>query len=110
MRKLCLKDTVDFVKICKKAKLKDQINLLLKSSKNATDEEIGYNFIVECVFACAEDGIDTELYTLLAGIAERTPDEIASMSLEALYKNVLLEIAENNNLSSFFGVALKAMK
>lgn len=111
MRKLCLMDAIDVVKICKKANLRDEIeNLLMQGRlKDADQERIGVRALMSIVFACAENGIDNDLYALLGRIAERSADDIATMPIESLWSDVLMEIAKNNDLSSFFGSAVKSM-
>lgn len=108
MRKLNGQDVFDFAKIMKRSGLKDTCTELFKMGKEETAniEDLGIEFITSVIFACAEDGVDKMFFKLLANVVEKTPEETASMSIEALIETIK-KISEENNLINFFKYAAK---
>lgn len=111
MRKLSLKDTIDFVKIMNKADLKNELKSIYGDGKKGMSQEaLGYEWIVTLLFSVASEGVDNDLYALIGSVAEMPASKIATMSIEALWQNVIKEIAKENNLLNFFNTAVKLMK
>lgn len=103
MRKVNTSDVFKMARILKKTNITDEIkkSYLNGKAKGANVEEIGLDLFFSMVGACAKEGVETELYELLGGIAETEPEKIAEQPIETTMKQ-LKKIAEENNLIHFF--------
>ena len=105
MRKLNTKDAVNFMRLLKKAGVRQIVVDLLEDAKNKQGEESVEKIGINAVFALLE-GVTTaeaeaELYKFLSGPFEKTPEEIETMELIDLI-NSLGTLAEENDLERFF--------
>lgn len=110
MRKLAVKDTFATSRIIKKANL---MPLFKAASLEVVDGTIAndkaFDFLGEFLSNICDKECETEFYTLIADIAEKTVEEVSLMGLEEFF-DMLKQIAKENNLMTFFGSVRKLMK
>lgn len=103
MRKIVTTDVFSALRLIQKSGLKEKLVPVIENiAKNPDSLEhtgiIGFLTLIE-VFA--DSGCENMIYEWLSGPCECSPKKIASWSLDELSNN-LNELAENNNLASFF--------
>lgn len=118
MRKLITADVFKMARIIRKANAKEEIKKIFsqiseakKDKKKNIDDvqrEAGMEFIAFLVESCGNEEVEKALYELLAGVAEKTSDEIKTQSIDATI-NLVKQIAKENDLQNFFSVALKSI-
>lgn len=104
MRKLNTKDAVNFMRLLKKAGVRQIVVDLLEDAKTKPEEsveKIGINAVFALLEGVTAAETETELYKFLSGPFEKTPEEIELMELDELV-NSLNALAEENNLERFF--------
>lgn len=107
MRKIITKDVFKLARLIKHSGAKEELTDILGASREADASEIGLKAVMTLISACGEENTEKEIYELLSGIAEKKPSEIENMALEDL-KELLEDIADENNLSDFFDAAVKS--
>lgn len=100
MKKLNLQHVFKAAKIIKKANLKETLaGMITEANKPEADKtKVGVDIAFCLVDACAEEGVETQLYDLLDDVFET---KTSDMSLDAIIDN-FKELAKENNLSNFF--------
>lgn len=107
MRKIITKDVFKLARLIKHSGAKEELTDILGGSREKDASEVGLKAIMTLISACGEENTEKEIYELLSGIAEKKPEDIENMVLEDL-KDLLKEIADQNNLSDFFDAAVKS--
>ena len=104
MRKLNTKDAVNFMRLLKKAGVRQIVVDLLEEAKTKQEEsveKIGINAVFALLEGVTTAEAEAELYKFLSGPFEKTPEETEAMELDELI-NSLNNLAEENNLERFF--------
>lgn len=103
MRKINTQDVFKAGRLMKEAGIKKTVADIYKKSKEegADRESVGMEAIFTILEACSTEKMETKLYDLLGGILEKTPDEVATQSLEKTIEDIK-QIAKENNLALFF--------
>ena len=110
MRKLKTSDIPSFCRCLKKIGLKDKIQAVAKEANNVKDVwDKGFDMIWGIFDLATEAEGETALYEFLAGPFEMSAKEVEDLDIEVLFAN-LKQLAEENNLLSFFKFAAKSMK
>lgn len=111
MRKISLEDTFKMARLIKNANIAQCIkDAYFEGKKEGTDtEELGFNAMLSIICSCCEQKTELQFYDLLAGITEKTADEIKSQPLEELISDIK-EIDRVNNISNFMKSAFKLSK
>lgn len=110
MRKLKTSDIPAFCRCLKKLGVKEKIQTVAKEANDMGDVwDQGFELIWSVFDLATEADGETALYDFLAGPFEMTGPEVADLDLEILISNVK-QLAEENNLLSFFKFAAKSMK
>ena len=109
MRKIILSDVPKLARIIKSTNTKDAIlNAYEEGRKEGADAEVIAANVFFTVFEnCGDEKTEKQVYELLAGIMEKTPDEVQNLTLDKLIEDIQV-IATENNLVSFFKSAFKA--
>lgn len=110
MRKLETSDVFSFCRCMKKLGLKDHFRTIAQEVN--TPEEIwarGYELIWGLFDIATEKEGENALSEFLAGPFEMTAEEVAHLHIDKLFEN-LKQLAEENNLLTFFKSAAKLMK
>lgn len=102
MRKINTADVFKMARLMKGANLTESIKKAYMAGKeeNANTEEIGMNAIMDIIGSCSDAGTEKKFYELLAGISEKTVDEIMNQSLETTMADIK-RICEENNIANF---------
>lgn len=123
MRKLITSDVFKMARIIKAAQVKDAIAEIFESTKGVDSgilegdsdevkeakrkaladkqEAAGFEAIMTIFEACSTEKLEKMLYDLLAGVTEKTADDIGGQSLEATIADIKT-IVEENNIANFF--------
>lgn len=110
MRKLKTTDIPAFCRCLKKIGIKDRIKQIAEESNKIQDVwDKGFDLIWGIFDVATEQAGEKYLYEFLAGPFEVTPEEVADLDLDILFAN-LKQMAEENNLLTFFKFAAKSMK
>lgn len=110
MRKLKTTDIPAFCRCIKKIGLKDRIKQIAEESNKIEDIwEKGFDLVWGIFDLATEQAGEAHLYEFLSGPFEMSPDEVADLDLDVLFTN-LKQLAEENNLLTFFKFAAKSMK
>ena len=110
MRKLKTTDIPAFCRCLKKIGIKDRIKQIAEESNKIQDVwNKGFDLIWGIFDIATEQEGEAHLYAFLAGPFEMTPNEVADLDLDILFAN-LKQLAEENNLLTFFKFAAKSMK
>ena len=78
-----------------------------EKSKDFKAKELGVEAALTVIEKAADEGMENEFYALIAGVAEKTPEDIKNMSIEALLE-AFGQIAKENNLAVFFKAAYQS--
>lgn len=107
MRKLNLKDSLNFMRFIKKAGIRQIVIDLVNGVKDTTDSpaRIGVNAFFAVMEAVSATENEQELYNLLSGPLELEPEQVAAIELTELAEK-LEQMAQENNLERFFTSAL----
>lgn len=102
MRKINTADTFKMARLMKSAGLVESIKKAYAAGKEegANTEEVGMNAILEIIGSCCDTGTEKNFYDLLAGISEKTAEEIMNQSLETTVTDIK-RICEENNIVNF---------
>lgn len=102
MRKINTADVFKMARLMKNAKLTESIKKAYADGKKegVNTEEIGMNAIMDIIGSCCDAGTEKDFYELLAGISEKTKDEVADQSLETTIADIK-KICEENNIVNF---------
>lgn len=108
MRKIILSDVPKLARIIKSTNTRE---IILKAyedgKKDGADAEVIAASVFFTVFeSCGDTKTENQIYELLAGIMEKTPEEVQGLTLDKLIEDIKV-ISEENNLVSFFKSALK---
>jgi uncharacterized protein YaaR (DUF327 family) len=108
MRKIVLSDVPKLARIIKTTNTKEAILKAYEDGKrDGADAEVVAATVFFTIFEnCGEEKTEKQIYELLAGIMEKTPEEVQGLSVDKLIEDIKV-IAEENNLVSFFKSALK---
>lgn len=110
MRKLKTTDIPAFCRCLKKIGIKDRIKQIAEESNKIQDVwDKGFDLIYGIFDMATEQEGEQHLYAFLAGPFEMSPKEVADLDLDILFAN-LKQLAEENNLLTFFKFAAKSMK
>lgn len=106
MRKLILSDAFKMARILKTAEIKDELSKLATKfgdtkNKKTNVNEIGLEVILTLISASGNEDVESQIYELLAGVMETTPEEIKNLSISGL-KDIIVKIIKENDLGSFF--------
>ena len=111
MRKLETHDVFRMARIIKTAGIKEEIaEILAKKETNekqeieAVQEKIGIKIVFCIIEACSSEKLEGMLYDFIAGVSEKSAEDIKHMSLDALV-DLFKEMASMNNLATFFNAA-----
>lgn len=99
MRKLNVKDTFKAAVIIRKAKMRNEVMEIATKSSGESLEQLGLNVLL--LIAEKAPDVENELYELLGDVSGLGAENIPSMELGA-FKDLLVEIAAENDLKSFF--------
>lgn len=102
MRKINTADVFKMARLMKGTNLTESIKKAYMDGKeeNANTEEIGMNAIMDIIGSCSDGGTEKKFYELLAGISEKTVDQIMDQSLETTVADIK-RICEENNIVNF---------
>lgn len=107
MRKLNTRDVFAFSRLLKKMNCKEEFKKLAKNGEVAEDAtEFGVDviwFILDCA---SNAGVEEMLYSFVAPIIGTKTEDVANMEINDFIET-LMDIAKNNDLSSFFKSASK---
>lgn len=110
MRKLKTSDIPAFCRCLKKIGVKEKIQTVAKEANNVQDVwDKGFDLIWGIFDLATEAEGEQALYEFFAGPFEMRPKEVADLSFDVLVAN-LKQLAEENNLYSFFKFAASSMK
>jgi hypothetical protein len=110
MRKLKTRDVFAFARCLKKIGAKDRIQTAAQEANTVKDVwAFGFDMMWDIFDVATEADAEMELYKFFAGPFETTPEGVADMDLDELQAG-LKQLAEENNLLSFFKSAAKSMK
>lgn len=110
MRKLKTSDVPVLCRCLKRLGLKEKIRDIAQQAKTAEDVwGSGFDFIWDLFDIITEQAGENVIYEFLAGPFEMPPAEVADLDLDVLVAN-LKQLAEENNLASFFKFAAASMK
>lgn len=100
MKKLGLPHVFKMSRLIKKAKLKEALSdVIVEASNQETDKtKLGVDIAFKIAEACAEEGVEQQVYELLDDV---TGKKVEEMALDEVI-NTVKEIAKENNLVSFF--------
>ena len=103
MRKLRTGDLFSFARVIKASGIReDLINYLQKITKDADVERVGINTIMILIEALADKKAEWAVYECLAPVFEMEAEEVENMPPSELI-SMLKQMAEENDLPSFFG-------
>lgn len=102
MRKINTADVFKMARLMKHANLIEGIKRAYTAGKKdgANAEEVGMNAIMDIIGSCCDAGTEKEFYELLAGISEKTAEDVMNQSLDATVADVK-KICEENNVANF---------
>lgn len=102
MRKINTADVFKMARLMKSAKLTESIKkaYMAGKEKDANTEEVGMNAIMDIMGSCCDTGTEKSFYELLAGISEKTEDEVMNQSLETTIADIK-KICKENNITNF---------
>ena len=110
MRKLKTCDLPALCRSLKKLGLKEEFKKIAQEANGAADVwDRGFEFIWKLFDVATEADGEGAIYDFLAGPFEMTPKEVADLDLDTLIANCK-QLAEENNLGTFFKSAAKLMK
>lgn len=110
MRKLKTKDAPALCRCLKKLGLKNTFKTIAKESKSTQDVwDRGFELIWGLFDTATEQDGERNIYEFLAGPFEMTLEEVEDLDFDVLLAN-LKQLAEENDLASFFKYAAKSMK
>lgn len=110
MRKLKTSDIPAFCRCLKKLGVKEKIQAVAKEADGAKDVwDKGFDMIWGIFDLATEAEGENALYDFLAGPFEMSAKEVADLEFDILFNN-LKQLADENNLTVFFGSAAKLMK
>ena len=110
MRKLKTCDIPALCRSLKKLGVKEQFKDLAQKANNAKDVwTYGFDLVWDLFDAVTEETGEFAIYEFLAGPFEMTAAEVSDLDLDVLLSN-LKQMAEENNLITFFKSAAKSMK
>ena len=109
MRKLNTSDIFNFCRLVKATDAREQLRSIVTAVAKKKDAgepvdvtQVGVDGVLAVVEAAVEPKAEALVYKFLAGPLECTAEDVAAMELDALL-HALKEIAEANNLTTFFG-------
>lgn len=102
MRKINTADVFKMARLMKSASLTESIKraYVAGKEKDANIEEVGMNAIMDIMGSCCNTGTEKSFYELLAGISEKTEDEVMNQSLETTIADIK-KICKENNIANF---------
>lgn len=115
MRKISTEDVFKMARLMKNGNVLQNIKDAFEKGrkKGADTEKIGMEAFLDILCSCSEEKIENQLYELLAGICEKTPENIKNQSLEVTIEDIQ-KICRENNIVNFLksasGVAEKIQK
>jgi len=110
MRKLETGDVFALCRCLKKLGVKEKFQEVAKEANTAEDIwDRGFDLVWELFDVATETTGETELCTFLARPFEMTPEEVAHLPVDELISK-LKQLAEENNLLTFFKYAARLMK
>jgi len=115
MRKLNTQDVFKLARFIKKANLKEDLKLIFEKSQgmdgdtDSKQTELGIDMVLAIIEKAGDEIVEAEFYSLLAGVAEKTPEDIKNLSLEALAE-LFIQIKNENNVIVFFKAACQSAK
>lgn len=110
MRKIEFQDAFAVARIVKKANLKnDIVEAFKKGSQGASERDIGIDVLFAVMTAAGAEGIDSEIYELLGSITGEGAETIKHKGIGAVVQ-AFKDIAQENDLESFFKLVQAAMK
>lgn len=115
MRKIITSDVFKLARIIKKIGIKDDISAMYaqvqqakKQGEEFNSEKIGIDLMLKVIEACSTEEQEKQIYGLLAGIMEKTEEDIKNQSLDTLMEDIK-RIFSENNMTNFFKAAAKSM-
>ena len=110
MRKLKTSDIPALSRCLKKLNVKEHFrDIALKADNMADVWANGFDLVWNLFDTATEQAGEHAIYEFLAGPFEMTPEQVADLDLDQLIEN-LRALVEENNLGSFFGVAVRLMR
>lgn len=117
MRKLNTSDVLKFARIMKYSGIKSKIldlfdeaqGLDITDIENPKVKEFGFKAVMEVIEAIASEKVEGELYEFLAGVTEKTKEEIEEQEFTATIDDIKA-IARENNLLDFFKSSSKLIQ
>lgn len=102
MRKINTADVFKMARLMKSANLTESIKkaYMAGKEKDADTEEVGINAIMDIMGSCCDTETEKGFCELLAGISEKTEDEVINQSLEITIADIK-KICEENNIVNF---------
>lgn len=110
MRRIKTSDIPCLCRCLKKLGLKEKFKAVAQEANNTKDVwDKGFDLLWELFDSATETQGEAAIYEFLAGPFEMTAEEVANLDLDALWAN-LKQLAEENNLGTFFKSAARLMK
>ena len=111
MRKIEFEDTFLLARILTKADIKETLkNAYIQSQEDNTSNEDIYIDVLFCVLnAAAKEGIEDDIYQLMANIGECKPEDIRHKSLDGIV-DFVKKVCEENNVVNFIKSAMNVTK
>lgn len=108
MRNLQFRDAFALARIIEAANLNEKVKSIIRKYQGKKGDSIaneaGIEIILDLICGISNEKAENEVYKLLGSIAEKSANEIKSMTFDELY-NFLKELAANNNLKDFLSRA-----
>ena len=98
MRKIITEDVFKMGRIIRDGKIADDIkNAFAAGRKEGVDAEtIGIEATLDVLCSCTDTQVEKQLYELLGGICEKTPDDIRTQPLDDTINDLKAIFAEND--------------
>lgn len=111
MRKINTEDVFKMARIIKKGNVAQNIKdaYVAGKAEGADAEQIGVCAFMDILCSCSDEIVEGQIYDLLAGICEKTAEDIKKQSLETTVEDVK-NICKENNVVNFLKSAVSASK
>lgn len=116
MRKLQTQDVFKTARIIKTANIREDVQQAFKDGLKVQDaeekekekamSEIGINVFMQILEACGDPKLEEQVYDLLGGVFESSPEDVKQLSLDVLIENVK-KIMEQNDIVNFLRTAAR---
>ena len=103
MRKINTEDVFKMARLIKKGNVGQVIKdaYAAGGQEGADAKQIGMDAFIGIVCACSASEVEEDLYELLSGICEKSPEDVRRQSLETTIEDIK-KICEENNVVNFW--------